>query len=97
MKIRDICNSSIEEKRIKKEIGSSLEAELKINLNNKYKNIIKNIDFSELCIISKAEITLNENEDITVITSRAKGNKCPICWKISVDPCKRHQCALNDK
>ena len=29
IKIRDICNISIEEKRASKEIGSSLEAELK--------------------------------------------------------------------
>ena len=32
-KIRDICNISIEEKRANKEIGSSLEANLTINLN----------------------------------------------------------------
>ena len=31
--IRDACNISIEEKRASKEIGSSLEAELKINLD----------------------------------------------------------------
>jgi isoleucyl-tRNA synthetase len=30
-KIRDICNLSIEEKRASKEIGSSLEASLKLN------------------------------------------------------------------
>ena len=29
LKIRDICNLSIEEKRASKEIGSSLEAEIK--------------------------------------------------------------------
>ncbi len=54
IKIRNICNISIEEKRASKEIGSSLEAELKIDLNDKFKDITKNIDFSELCIISKA-------------------------------------------
>ena len=31
IKIRDVCNISIEEKRASKEIGSSLEAELNIN------------------------------------------------------------------
>ena len=36
IKIRDICNISIEEKRASKEIGSSLEAELKINLNKNF-------------------------------------------------------------
>ena len=37
LKIRNICNASIEEKRASKEIGSSLEADLKINLNTKLK------------------------------------------------------------
>ena len=36
-KIRDICNISIEAKRVKKEIGSSLETNLIINLNEKPK------------------------------------------------------------
>ena len=40
VKIRDICNISIEEKRASKEIGSSLEASLKIELNQKLKNIL---------------------------------------------------------
>ena len=31
--IRDICNLSIEEKRASKEIGSSLEAALKMEIN----------------------------------------------------------------
>ena len=33
--IRNVCNISIEEKRASKEIGSSLEADLKIKLNQK--------------------------------------------------------------
>ena len=49
-KIRDICNISIEEKRASLSIGSSLEANLTINLNEKIFDITKNIDFAELCI-----------------------------------------------
>ena len=37
VKIRDICNLSIEEKRASKEIGSSLEADLEIKLSKKSK------------------------------------------------------------
>ena len=32
----------------------------------------------------------DEQSDILVETKKASGNKCPICWKISVDPCERH-------
>ena len=90
IKIRDVCNISIEEKRANKEIGSSLEAELKIKLNEKYKDIISKIDLSELCIVSKTQIHFDEGSDILVETKKALGDKCPVCWKISVEPCERH-------
>jgi isoleucyl-tRNA synthetase len=88
--IRNKCNISIEEKRVKKEIGSSLEAELKINLNNKLKEITKKIDFAELCITSKAEVFYDETKEISISTNKAIGTKCPVCWKINVEPCDRH-------
>ena len=90
IKLRNICNISIEEKRASKEIGSSLEAELKIHLNQKLKDITENIDFSELCITSKVEISFQEKSETSVETNKAKGFKCPVCWKISKDSCPRH-------
>ena len=90
IKIRNICNISIEEKRASKEIGSSLEADLKINLNQKLQKVTSNIDFSELCITSKAEVSYNEDVETTAISSKAKGTKCPVCWKINEGPCPRH-------
>ena len=90
IKIRNICNISIEEKRASKEIGSSLEAELTINLDNKFLDIAKNIDFSELCITSKADISFVEKSETKVDTIKAKGSKCSVCWKISKVPCARH-------
>ncbi len=90
IKIRDICNISIEEKRATKVIGSSLEADLKIQLSKKLKKLTENTDFSELCITSKAEVSYAEDIEITAITSKAKGNKCPVCWKINEGPCIRH-------
>ncbi len=90
IKIRDVCNISIEEKRASKEIGSSLEAELNIKLNEKYKDMITNIDLSELCIVSKTHVYFDEATDILVETNKALGVKCPVCWKISIEPCERH-------
>ena len=88
--IRDICNISIEEKRASKEIGSSLEADLKIQLSQKYKELTENTDFSELCITSKAEVTYKDDIETSAITTKAKGSKCPVCWKINVSSCPRH-------
>ncbi|MDC0866106.1 isoleucine--tRNA ligase [Candidatus Pelagibacter sp.] len=90
IKIRNICNISIEEKRASKEIGSSLEAKLVINLDKKLSEIIKNIDFSELCITSSAEVIYNENSETSAQTSKAKGFKCPVCWKINEEACSKH-------
>ena len=90
IKIRNICNISIEEKRASKEIGSSLEAKLVINLDKKLSEITKNIDFSDLCITSSAEVIYNENSETSAQTSKAKGFKCPVCWKINKSLCERH-------
>jgi isoleucyl-tRNA synthetase len=88
--IRNICNVSIEEKRASKEIGSSLEAELEITLDKKYSETVKNVDFSEICITSKAEIFFKENIKTSINVTKASGSKCPVCWKISEDPCAKH-------
>jgi len=90
IKIREICNSSIELKRAAKEIGSSLEANLIINLNEKMLELCEGVDFSELCITSAAKIEKSKSEEIAVQTIKAEGQKCPVCWKISKDRCKRH-------
>ena len=95
LKIRDVCNLSIEEIRSKKEIGSSLEAEIEINLNNKFYEISKNVDFSELCITSKFSINQSKNDEIIVNSKKAEGKKCSICWKISAEKCKRPSCDIS--
>ena len=89
-KIRDICNISIEAKRVSKEIGSSLEANLIINLNKDLNEISKDIDFSELCITSSAIVKKSNTEKVTAETIKAEGNKCPVCWKINKEKCARH-------
>jgi len=90
IKIRNLCNISIEEKRANKIIGSSLEANLEIKLNNKLFELSKNIDFSELCITSGAKVIKDDAQEIQIISSKASGKKCPICWKISLEECSRH-------
>ncbi len=92
IKIRDICNLSIEQKRASKDIGSSLEAALIVKLNNENQKFLKNIDLSELCITSSVKIENGDTNEIIVETSKATGEKCPICWKIKSAPCERPNC-----
>ena len=89
-KIRDICNISIETKRASKEIGSSLEANLTISLNEKIFKIVENTNFSELCITSNAKIEKTESSKISAVAMKAEGKKCSVCWKINKDGCERH-------
>jgi isoleucyl-tRNA synthetase len=90
IKIRNACNLSIEEERNKKNIGSSLEANLKIYLDQNKKDLCKDIDFAELCITSIAKIVVSNGNKIKVETTKAEGTKCEVCWKISQLPCERH-------
>ena len=94
LKIRDICNLSIEEKRANKEIGSSLEASIEISLNKKLFELTKDIDFAELCITSKSLVKESSNSEVIVETKKAKGSKCSICWKIQMEACERRSCPI---
>ncbi len=91
-KIRDVANISIESKRAEKTIGSSLESNIVIKLNKDLYNIARDFDFAELCITSAAKVLQedNLNDEINVETSKAEGNKCNVCWKISKNKCERH-------
>jgi isoleucyl-tRNA synthetase len=63
---------------------------LEIKLNDKLFELSKNIDFSELCITSGAKVIKDNAQEIEIISSKASGKKCPICWKISLEECSRH-------
>ncbi len=90
--IRNEANSSIEAMRADKIIGSSLEANIEIKLDEENYNLGKNYDFSEICITSSAKITKTKEKQnsIKVITVKAEGQKCPVCWKINKNGCERH-------
>ena len=91
-KIRDEANVSIESQRANKTIGSSLEADIQIKLKNNFYDLAKKNDFSEICITSLATEIQDDNmdNDIQVTCKKAKGNKCPVCWKISETSCEKH-------
>ena len=35
---------------------------------------------------------INEGDKIKVETTKAEGEKCPVCWKINKEPCERISC-----
>jgi isoleucyl-tRNA synthetase len=88
-KIKQEANIAIEAKRSSKEIGSSLEAEIKLTVNKNKFELLKNLDLAEYLITSKAEKVLVDDDKIKIEVNKAKGNKCPRCWKILEKNCIR--------
>jgi isoleucyl-tRNA synthetase len=97
--VKKVANAAIEIKRSNKDIGSSLEADIKIYLNDEYLKLVKDFDLSEYFITSKAEalkmksdkdlFELDQIKDIKVLVKKAEGVKCPRCWKILSKQCDR--------
>ncbi|MBO6491234.1 MAG: class I tRNA ligase family protein, partial [Pelagibacteraceae bacterium] len=103
--IRQVCNSAIEVKRSNKELGSSLEADLEIYLDDQYLKLAKEINLSEYCITSRAIAKPFDNKKenlfqienisgVKVLVKKAKGKKCPRCWKITNSKCDKNTCAM---
>ncbi len=91
-RVRKSVTSALEIKRNEKLIGSSLQAEVTLFLSQATKNIIKDLDLAEMCIVSNIEIqdilnkskeSLNfEDDDIYVEIKSANGEKCQRCWTV---------------
>jgi isoleucyl-tRNA synthetase len=105
-KLRSEVNNSIELKRNEKIIGSSLEANVHISLDNKYLPNLEKIDLAELLICSSS--TLNDKsltfdsfekepktiEGLKVVVTKSEGIKCSHCWKILPSKCERNHCGI---
>jgi len=106
-KLRSEVNNSIEEQRNKKIIGSSLEANVHIMLDEKYLSNLVNIDLSELFICSfstvnnkniKFEESIKKNlfvDNLKILIKKSEGKKCSHCWKILPNKCDRLHCGIN--
>ena len=102
--IRNVTNAAIEVKRSNKDIGSSLEADVQIYLDEAYLKLVKGVDLPEYFITSRVEAkTIIDNDklfklegvdNIKVLVRKAKGEKCSRCWKILQTPCERNNCGL---
>ena len=66
-KIKQEANIAIEEKRTNKEIGSSLEADILINVNEKEFKLLEGLDLEEYFIASKVKKTQHQIKNKTKI------------------------------
>jgi len=94
-KIKQEANIAIEEKRTNKEIGSSLEAEINLTVDEENFNLLEGLDLAEYFITSKAnKIKSDKKEEIKIDVKKTNGTKCARCWKILEKKCARCEQAL---
>lgn len=91
--IRKVMTGAIEVARASKQIGSSLQADVKVFLHPSLIAFIEDVDLAELAITSSAEVietyvlpkngfALEDVSDISVVVALAIGEKCNRCWKV---------------
>lgn len=47
--------------------------------------------------MAEIKLSSDKNAGTNVITKKAQGKKCPVCWKIFEKNCERHNCGLYAK
>ncbi|MBQ9335276.1 MAG: isoleucine--tRNA ligase, partial [Alphaproteobacteria bacterium] len=93
--LRKTITEAIEIERAAKTIGSSLECEISVYINDleKLKRLEK-IDIAELAIVSNAKLInaqapanaiMTNDMNIGIVVKKSTGNKCDRCWKISTE------------
>jgi isoleucyl-tRNA synthetase len=86
--IRDVVLRTLEETRIAKLIGSSLEAHVRLEARRQTFELLEHYreELRYVFIVSKVSLTLLEDgagEDLRVHVERAPGRKCERCWNYS--------------
>jgi isoleucyl-tRNA synthetase len=86
--IRDVVLRALEEARIAKLIGSSLEAHVRLEAKRQTFELLEHYreELRYVFIVSKVSLTLIEDEageDLRVRVERAPGLKCDRCWNYS--------------
>ncbi len=82
--LRDVVNKEIEIKRNEKVIGKSLEANVKIQINNSdYENLKEVNNLSLYLIVSNVEFVndLSKDNEIVVNVEKYSDHNCQRCWK----------------
>lgn len=91
--VRRVVTGALEVERQKENMGSSLQANPIVYVNNKeLLDAIKGTDLAEICITSQIEISeqkptknafkIDEVKDVAVVARKAEGQKCLRSWRV---------------
>ncbi|RMH34518.1 MAG: isoleucine--tRNA ligase [Acidobacteria bacterium] len=87
--IRNLVLKTLEEARVEKLIGSSLEAKVILSVSKELHEFLKpySDDLRYIFIVSQVEVIESDhldNAEVSVEVKRAEGQKCERCWNYSV-------------
>lgn len=93
MKVRDDVLKALENARNEKVIGKSLTASITLYPNEKYKELLENIeDLAKLFIVSHLEIAGSQEQapeeaerfdTLSIVVKQAEGETCERCWVVT--------------
>ena len=81
--VRSLVSKKLEEQRMAGNIGSSLEASIKLELTEKEIKTFANLSqaqIKEFFIVSGVHLIRGESPGVNVQVQKASGEKCPRCW-----------------
>ena len=83
--IRELVNKKIEEQRMAKTIGHSLDTKITIEAPEKEYNLLERLgdDLKDIFIVS--QIALKKGSEINITVEKAEGEKCERCWQYTTD------------
>jgi isoleucyl-tRNA synthetase len=93
--LRRVVTGAMELARNEKKIGSSLQAKPHIYLMKEHQDLLKGIDFADVCVCSKMDVTVHPQgkvpetaftiadvPNVGVEIALADGKKCERCWQV---------------
>ena len=81
--VRDQVLRALEEARVAKEIGSSLEAKVTLTATGNTMRLLQSHESELRYIFIVSQVELREGGELTISVSRADGEKCERCWNYS--------------
>jgi isoleucyl-tRNA synthetase len=83
--IRDDVLRTLEEARIARQIGSSLEAKVELSASGEQYDLLARYlgELRYLFIVSQVTLVKQESGDVRVNVTQAEGEKCERCWNYS--------------
>ena len=83
--IRDDVLRALEEARVAKQIGSSLEAKVTLQASSSALELLQRhqSDLRYLFIVSQVDVRAGQGKEVSIVISVAEGQKCERCWNYS--------------